>query len=136
MLGSAPELGLLLAAEMAFVLVPPLGMLTGLAGAAFYALRDRHGGRYSPGKRLAGFTVVDANTGAPPTPRQAALRNAPSVAGFALAIVPGLELTGWALLLVSACVDVALILAGPDARRIGDLLAGTCVVQRPIRSLR
>ena len=129
-LGSAPELGLLLAAEVASVLLPPLGVLTGLLGAAFFAVRDRGGGRFSPGKRLAGFQVVDAASGAPPTPRQALLRNAPTTAGFALAIVPGLELTGWALLLASASLDLALILVGPGARRLGDLLAGTRVVAR------
>lgn len=121
---------MLLAAEVAFVLLPPLGVLTGLLGAAFFALRDRGGGRFSPGKRLAGFVVVDAATGGSPSPRQALIRNAPATAGFALAIVPGLELTGWALLLASASLDLALILVGPGARRLGDLLAGTRVVPR------
>ena len=72
-----------------------------------FVVRDRW---RSPGKRLAGIEVVDLETGAPCTFKQAAIRGG---------VYIGLGV-----------IDLVVPLIRDDGRRLGDVAAGTIVVRR------
>lgn len=128
LLSSGPEVLVLLGLEVAVAPFVPVGVLVSLFIAAWLAVRDLGGGVRHPGRRLAGVRVVDAATGAVPTPQQAVVRNLPAILCWVLAVVPGVELLGWAGLLLLGVVDLTLILADPLGRRLGDRLASTKLV--------
>lgn len=65
----------------------------------------------SPGKVAMGLRVVDIGTGSPCRPGQSALRHVPNV-------IPLVTL-----------VDYGLILFSRSGRRVGDVLAGTMVIE-------
>ena len=128
LLSSGPEVLVLLGLEVAAAPFVPVGVLVSLGIAGWLAVRDLGGGIRHPGRHLAGVRVVDAATGAVPTPQQAVVRNLPAILCWLLAVVPGVELLGWAGLLLLGMVDLTLILADPLGRRLGDRLASTKVV--------
>jgi uncharacterized RDD family membrane protein YckC len=118
-------IGLLLSPFTAMV----SGMLTGLAAALYMGIKDLNGGHYSIGKRIAGVHVVDAKTGQPASRGQAVLRNSPYIAGWLLAVMPDpFGMVGWAVIFVALIVDTLMIVASPEGKRSGDLLAGTQIV--------
>ena len=128
LVSSGPELALALGLEVLGVLLGPLAPVVSLSLAVYFALRDQDDSRLSFGKRLTHLRVVDEQTGALATPRQAVVRNLPLVAGFVLAVVPGVEVVGWGLLALTTLVEGAAVLLDPRGRRLGDRLAGTRVV--------
>lgn len=128
LLASGPEFLILMGLEVFGAFLVPVGAVLSLLLAAYMAVRDLGGGRFSLGKRLAGVRVVDAATGSTPTAQQAVLRNAPYVVGWLMAVLPGFEVVGWAVLLLGAAVDLGLVLRDPLGRRLGDRLANTKVV--------
>lgn len=129
--GSGTELMCALGLEAFSALLGPVGVVVSLSLAVFYALRDLDGGLYSPGKRLLGLRVVDAETHAPCTAKQAMLRNAPRALLFALAVVPGLEVVAWLGLMGGAFAAMAQALVVENGQHLGDRLAGTRVVRAP-----
>jgi len=128
LLCSGPEFLLLLGGEMLMALVTPLGILWSLTAAAYMATKDRKGGVLSLSKHFSGLRVVDAETGAVPTDKQAFLRNSMYVVGWILAVLPGVEVFGWSLLVFGGVIDMLLVLFDPEGRRIGDRIAGTRVI--------
>lgn len=128
LVASGPEFVIALAIEIFGTLLGPLGPVISLTLALYFLLRDQDDSRLSIGKRLTNLRVVDGETGALATARQAALRNLPWALGFLLAVVPGVEIMGWGLILVGGTIEALLMLLDPAGRRLGDHLAGTRVV--------
>ena len=127
--GSGLEFLALLLIELFTAPVPLIGMAAGVLGALYFALRDLDGGRTGISRRLTRSRLVDAETGAAPTVERALLRNAPMVACFLVAIIPGLEVFGWLGMLGLSAVDLLLVLTDPRGRRLGDRLAKTMLVR-------
>ena len=133
--GAALEGAALVGLEVVGLLASPVtigvaGMVTSLLAMAYAAVRDLDGGRYRIVPRAAGSRVVDAQTGQDATGAQALRRNLPLVLAWSLAVLPDpLGLLGWMAVGFLLAVDAALVLARPDRRRLGDLWAGTIVVQ-------
>ena len=118
-------IGILLSPFTAFI----SGILSSLFAATYMAIKDMGGGRFSIGKRIARVRLVDVRTGELATTGQALLRNSYYIAGWIMAVLPdpfGLLGVG----LVSLCIvaDLLMIVASPNGRRIGDLLAKTQAV--------
>lgn len=126
--GSGMEFLVLFGLEVASAVFVPVGVVLSLLAAGYFAAKDLGGGRYSLGKRIARTRVVDARTGAVPPPARLVLRNGPLAAGFLFSVIPGLEILGWGLLLFGTTLDLLMIVADPQGRRLGDRLAGTQVV--------
>jgi hypothetical protein len=119
----------LLLIELFTAPVPLIGMAAGVLGALYFTLRDLDGGRTGISRRLTRSRLVDVETGAAPTVERALLRNAPMVACFLAAIIPGFEVLGWFGMLGLSAVDLALVLTDPRGRRLGDRLAKTMLVR-------
>ncbi len=107
-----------------------IGMFVSLLGAVYFGARDMRSGRFAVGKRLADNEVVDVATGAPASNVQGFVRNSYLALACVIAIIPGVEVIGWALFAVASAVDVGLIYLDPTGRRLGDHLAGTQVRPR------
>ena len=105
-----------------------IGGLFSLLGAIYWAVKDTDGGRRSLGKRIGGMRVVDAATGKAASTGQALTRNSYFVVACLIAVIPGIEVIGWALFALAVAVDSALILQDGGGRRLGDRLAGTQVL--------
>ncbi|MFT4627103.1 MAG: hypothetical protein ACI8PZ_005784 [Myxococcota bacterium] len=122
----------------ALSVVPVVGTLVGvviggvfsLLGAIYWTVKDTAGGRRSLGKRVGGMRVVDAATGKDASVAQAITRNSYFILACLIAIIPGVEVIGWALFAIAMAVDSALILGDGGGRRMGDRLAGTQVLPR------
>ena len=124
---SGPEFLALIVGEMLAAVVPAIGILWSLAAAGYMATKDRKGGLFSMSKHFSGLRVVDAKTGMVPTDKQALLRNSYYVAGWLLAVIPGVEILGWSLLVFGGLIDMLMVLFDPRGRRLGDRIAGTVV---------
>lgn len=96
------------------------------------AVRDVRSGLFSIGKRIAGLRVVQIGTGQPATNAQAVMRNSYYLGLTLVMMLPVIILDGLAATLFGLCVvvDVLMILATEDGRRLGDRLAGTQVVHQ------
>jgi hypothetical protein len=105
-----------------------IGGLFSLCAALYWAVKDTAGGRRSLGKRLGTMQVVDAATGRQATNSQAVIRNSYFIVASLIAMIPGIEVLGWALFATAAGIDSALIFHDGGGRRMGDHLAGTQVV--------
>lgn len=95
------------------------------------AVRDSHSGLFSLEKRLGHMRVVDRKTGRPITNGQAFKRNSYYLIPPLTMILPlaALEPLLFSIFEMFILVDVAMIVFRQDGRRLGDLLAGTQVVQ-------
>lgn len=135
--GAALEGAALVGLEVIGLLTSPVtlgvaGMITSLLAMAYAAARDLDGGRYRIVARPAGSRVVDVETGQDATGAQAFRRNLPLVLAWSLAVLPDpVGLLGWMAVGFLLAVDAALVWTRPDRRRLGDLWAGTVVVQEP-----
>ncbi len=125
---SGLEFLILFGLEVASAIIVPVGMALSLLAGTYFAVKDLGGGRYSLGKRIARTRVVDAETGAVPPAARLVMRNAHLALGFWLSVIPGLEVLGWALLLLGGTIDLLMLVADPQGRRLGDRIAGTQVV--------
>jgi len=96
--------------------------------AVYWGVRGLKGGRYSPGKRLGRFRVVDAKTGQLATDKQCVLRNSYYVALILLAALPFWSFFNMFLVGLVMLLDVTIMIATPENRRIGDMIAGTQAV--------
>jgi uncharacterized RDD family membrane protein YckC len=97
-------------------------------------LRDFNGGAFSISKRVSQMRVVDWRTGRPVSNPQAFLRNSYYLALPAVAILPLVDcFTSW-LFMMFIALDIMMIIASRQGRRLGDRLAGTQVVDIEARA--
>jgi uncharacterized RDD family membrane protein YckC len=104
--------------------------LSALIVAALIILRDFNAGRFSISKRVSNMRVVDWRTGQTASNGQALLRNSyyfglPLLAAF----LPFFDLLSSPLFMMFVTLDIMMILANHQGRRLGDFLAGTQVVE-------
>lgn len=110
-----------------------LGLMDGLAVpiiVLMIALRDAQSGLFSIAKRISKSRVVDFATGRAATNGQALRRNSYYIIlmFFMVSPVLVLDLVAWTAFWGAMLIDVALIVTGPNGRRLGDFLADTQVV--------
>lgn len=100
------------------------------------ALRDTHGGRFSLEKRLGRMRVVKYGTGLPIENRDALKRNGYYLVLIGATVLPFLPIDAFSsgLFHLAVVVDALMISLREDGRRMGDLLAGTQVVQEARRA--
>ena len=105
------------------------GALASLFNAVYMAVKDLDSGKYSIGKRVGSTQVIDTETGGAASTKQAILRNAPYIACWTLAILPDpFGSFGFMAVFLFILVDLGLIIADPQGRRLGDRIAKTQVV--------
>jgi uncharacterized RDD family membrane protein YckC len=93
-------------------------------------LRDFNAGAYSIAKRVSQMRVVDSRTGRSPSNAQALLRNSYYLGLLVVAVfLPWIAWLFSVLFMLFIGFDIMMILASPRGRRLGDLLAGTQVVE-------
>ena len=103
-----------------FLAVPLLLLMVGL--------RDVKSGKFSLGKRVGGMRVVDARTLLPASDTQALKRNSYYLILILLMIFPLVKVAPTAFFKLLLLIDVLMIFASRNGRRLGDHLAGTLVV--------
>jgi uncharacterized RDD family membrane protein YckC len=97
---------------------------------ALIVVRDCNAGAFSIAKRVSCMRVVKRRTGQPASNAQALLRNSNYLALLAVeTVLPWLAILWTLFFVMFVALDVAMILASPRGRRLGDLLAGTQVVE-------
>jgi len=133
----------LLGSGIEFIIYSALAwLITGLESASFgllgllflfliglIVLRDFNGGLYSIAKRVSHMRVVDLKSGRATSNIQSLLRNSYYLVLLAIAIVPVVGCFSSTAFMVFVALDVMMIMANPQGRRLGDLMAGTQVVQ-------
>lgn len=102
-------------------LLPKAGWVAGLV---YILVSDGLIDGRSIGKRLAGLRVIGAN-GSNCTLLQSILRNSTLALGVLLWKLP---LVGWAFPILTAGFEAVILIGSAEAKRIGDELAGTSVV--------
>ena len=129
---SGLETGILLGLLILFSTLAPVTLyLTELfcvVLAVYWGAKDLDGGKWSLSKRLTVTRVVDRATGEVPPPGRLVARNSYYLVLCLLCAVPIVE---WAsLVLVSGVMllDLIVMVATPDSRRLGDFIANTQVV--------
>ncbi len=100
--------------------------------AILWGLKDLNGGAWSLSKRLTSTRVVDRATGEIPGNGRLVLRNSYYLVLCLLSALPILEWATLGLVGLVMVVDLLIMVATPDNRRIGDFLANTQVV--PVKS--
>ena len=100
--------------------------------ALYWGAKDFEGGKWSLSKRLTVTRVVDRATGEIPPPKQLLLRNSYYLVLCLLSAIPLIEWATLSLVVFVMFVDLIVMVATPDNRRIGDFLANTQVV--PVES--
>lgn len=104
--------------------------LSALIVAALIILRDFNAGRFSISKRVSNMRVVDWRTGHTASNTQALLRNSYYFGlPFLAAFIPLFDLVSSPLFMMFIMLDIMMILANHQGRRLGDFLAGTQVVE-------
>jgi uncharacterized RDD family membrane protein YckC len=105
-----------------------LGAWCSVAVIAWFAIVEAVFGR-TPGKRVLGLEVRDAETGERPAPLSLVYRNLFRIeVVFATTVIPLLSFAVWVPLL-----SLAVMLATPRTQRPGDLIAGTVVLREKRR---
>jgi uncharacterized RDD family membrane protein YckC len=93
-------------------------------------LRDFNAGAFSLSKRVSQMRVVTMSSGKSASNAQALIRNGYYLVLLALsAALPWIDWITSILFMLFVILDVMMILASPKGRRLGDLLAGTQVVE-------
>ena len=100
--------------------------------ALYWGAKDFEGGKWSLSKRLTVTRVVDRATGEIPPPKRLLLRNSYYLVLCLLSAIPIIEWATLSLVVFVMFVDLIVMVATPDNRRIGDFLANTQVV--PVES--
>lgn len=93
---------------------------------ALVLLRDFNAGHFNIAKRVSQMRVVQWQSGQAASNVKSFLRNSYYLVLFAIAYVP---FFGWIPLAFVITLDIMMIIANPRGRRLGDLLAGTQVVE-------
>jgi uncharacterized RDD family membrane protein YckC len=104
--------------------------LTALLPVGLIALRDCNAGALSIAKRISRMRVVNLRNGQPASNSQALSRNSYYLGLLLLMMVLPWFSPLWSFVFTSfVALDVLMILANPQGRRLGDMLAGTQVVE-------
>ncbi|HKH47270.1 MAG TPA: RDD family protein [Thermoanaerobaculia bacterium] len=104
--------------------------LLALIVAGLVMLRDCNAGALSIAKRVSQMRVVDRRTGQPASNLQGLVRNGYYFGLLVIAaFVPWFDWISSGLFMAFIAVDIAMIVANPRGRRLGDLLAGTQVIE-------
>lgn len=116
---------------IAFLDLSSGGVLGGLSFLviALIVLRDFNAGAFSVSKRVSQMRVVNFRDGRSISNIQALLRNGYYLVLLVFLVVPVVGLLASFLFMLFISLDVMMILASPRGRRLGDLLAGTQVVE-------
>ncbi len=112
---------ILIAAAME--VIPKAGYFAGLA---YLLLGDGFFDGRSLGKKLIRLQVLSKGTLAPCSFKESILRNSTLAIGY---LLWGIPLIGWVFILGTFCVEFVLILGSNDGERLGDVIAGTMVVE-------
>ena len=96
--------------------------------AIYWGVKDIEGGKWSLSKRLTVTRVVDRTTGEVPAPGRLVARNSYYLVLCLLSAIPMVEWASLALVCGVMLLDLAVMVATPDSRRIGDFIANTQVV--------
>lgn len=104
-------------------LVPPVGVLAGLA---YILLADGFGGGRSIGKRLIGLQTIVPRTREPAGFRESMIRNLPCGLAQLAFEIPYVGWIGWAALL---SLEALLVVGNEQGRRLGDEIAKTQVLE-------
>ena len=129
---SGLETGLLLGLLVLFSALAPVTLfLTEVVCvllAIYWGAKDMDGGKWSLSKRLTVTRVVDRTTGEVPTPGRLVARNSYYLVLCLLSAIPMVEWATLSLVCLVMLVDLVVMVATPDSRRIGDFIANTQVV--------
>jgi uncharacterized RDD family membrane protein YckC len=104
-------------------LVPPVGILVGLA---YILLADGFGGGRSVGKRLIGLQTIVPDTRDPAGFRESIIRNLPCGLAQLAFEVPYVGWIGWGTVL---SFEALLVMGNEQGRRLGDEIAKTQVLE-------
>lgn len=104
-----------------------LGLLS-LALVVLVVLRDFNAGAFSIGKRVSRMRVVDWRTGGPASNVQALIRNGYYLGLLTLMVLPWVDMPVMFFFKLFIALDILMILSSPKGRRLGDILAGTQVI--------
>ena len=112
------------------LILPPVGVL---AGATYVAIADGLFGGKSLGKRIIGLRVVHTEDGSPITFKDSLVRNSLYAVIYLFYLIPYLRwfLIGTVGLLIIA-FETYYLVADVNGYRVGDLAAGTMVIDEPI----
>lgn len=111
-----------------FLTAGVLGLLC-LALVVLVVLRDFNSGAFSIAKRVSRMRVVNQRTGQPASNVQALLRNGYYLGLLLLMVLPWVDAPLVFFFKLFIVLDILMILSSPQGRRLGDLLAGTQVVE-------
>lgn len=113
----------LLIVAAASKLVPPVGILVGLA---YILLADGFGGGRSVGKRLIGLQTIVPRTRDPAGFRESIIRNLPCGLAQLAFEIPYVGWIGWVAVL---SLEALLVIGNEQGRRLGDEIAKTQVLE-------
>lgn len=111
-----------------FLTAGVLGLLC-LVLVVLVVLRDFNAGSFSIAKRVSRMRVVDRRTGQSASNVQALLRNGYYLGLLLLMVLPWVDAPVLFFFKLFIALDILMILSSPQGRRLGDLLAGTQVVE-------
>lgn len=130
LLGSGIEF-LVYAIALPFMsLAPGPGCLIFLVLIFLILMRDFNAGAFSIAKRVSRMKVVHWRSGQPAGKLQSFLRNSYYIVLLPVALVPVYGVVFWPIFLFFVAVDIIVLVASPQGRRLGDFLAGTQVVEQ------
>ncbi len=136
LLGSGVEFFAYVIAKGIIALLDALSFgLLGLCSLILFALivlRDCNAGAFNIAKRVSHMRVIEWRTGQNASNTRGLLRNSYYLGLLLLAALLPLPLIDgltWLFFLMFVGIDVLMILASPVGRRLGDLIAGTQVVE-------
>ena len=89
---------------------------------------DIDGGKWSLSKRLTVTRVVDRETGEIPSRGRLVMRNSYYLILCLLSAIPLIEWATLSLVVTVMFIDLIVMVATPDSRRIGDFIANTQVI--------
>lgn len=113
----------LLIVAAASKLVPPVGVLAGLA---YIMLADGFGGGRSVGKRLIGLQTIVPRSREPAGFRESIIRNLPCGLAQLAFEIPYIGWIGWGAVL---SLEALLVVGNEQGRRLGDEIAKTQVLE-------
>jgi uncharacterized RDD family membrane protein YckC len=126
---SAYLAGVWVIAFLDFISAGLIGLASVVVLIGLIVLRDCNAGAFSISKRVSSMRVVNWRTGQSATNTQALLRNSYYLVLLLVALLPITDLVTSPIFTFFVAVDVLMILANPKGRRLGDLIAGTQVVE-------
>lgn len=96
--------------------------------ALYWGAKDIDGGKWSLSKRLTVTRVVDRATGEIPSRGRLVMRNSYYLILCLLSAIPLIEWATLSLVVTVMFIDLIVMVATPDSRRIGDFIANTQVI--------